>query len=309
MELADSKVFMEAMTSEMRCVMRLELEQVHEWIDQMESANKKQPQNVPNLRRRERVQPREVRVEDEEPYGAGFGPDALTSVARRPLSLQAKEVDEPLTAEIKTLEVINATSHSLHAQSSNAIVQNQKGPVVLTTTPVLIHVPHGAHVVTIEEEVKHVEDASKASQVQHGFQASQASELVPEINPLTHTGPPTPPVAQNISDHTVLALSGTAKDLGFLHTSYAGANRKLSEITVKTHAGPTPTPPTVLKRYDFSALPTSDALATVYCSNQEGPQQAPFDARQPGPHLAKLANPTTPSSDSAQQLTAPSPLG
>ncbi|KAA8529759.1 hypothetical protein F0562_034141 [Nyssa sinensis] len=91
--------------------------------------------------------------------------------------------------------------------------------------------------------------------------------------------------------------------------SYAGANKKLCEITVKTHAGPTPTPPAVLKRYDFSALVTSDALAVVYCSNQEGPQQAPFDARQPGPHSAKLANPTTPSSHSAQQLTAPGPLG
>ncbi|KAA8521351.1 hypothetical protein F0562_012030 [Nyssa sinensis] len=70
--MADPKVFMEAMLSEMRRVMKLELEQVHEWIDQMESARERQPQNVPNLRRRERVQPREVRVEDEEPYGAGF---------------------------------------------------------------------------------------------------------------------------------------------------------------------------------------------------------------------------------------------
>ncbi|KAA8517523.1 hypothetical protein F0562_017847 [Nyssa sinensis] len=72
MTLADLKVFMEAMLSEMRCVMKLELEQVHERIDQMESARERQPQNVPNLHRRERVQPREVRVEDEEPYGAGF---------------------------------------------------------------------------------------------------------------------------------------------------------------------------------------------------------------------------------------------
>ncbi|KAA8532252.1 hypothetical protein F0562_032285 [Nyssa sinensis] len=73
MTLDDPKVFMEAMMSEMRRVMRVELEQVHERIDQMESARERQPQNVPTLRRRERVQPREVRVEDEEPYGAGFG--------------------------------------------------------------------------------------------------------------------------------------------------------------------------------------------------------------------------------------------
>ncbi|KAA8539294.1 hypothetical protein F0562_025986 [Nyssa sinensis] len=72
MTLADPKVFMEAMLSEMGCVMKLELEQVHERTDQMESARERQPQNVPNLRRRERVQPREVRVEDEEPYRAGF---------------------------------------------------------------------------------------------------------------------------------------------------------------------------------------------------------------------------------------------
>ncbi|KAA8541310.1 hypothetical protein F0562_025273 [Nyssa sinensis] len=72
MTLADPKVFMEAMMSEMRRVMRVELGQVHERIDQIENARERQPQNVPNLRRRERVQPREVRVEDEEPYGAGF---------------------------------------------------------------------------------------------------------------------------------------------------------------------------------------------------------------------------------------------
>ncbi|KAA8544683.1 hypothetical protein F0562_019470 [Nyssa sinensis] len=72
MALADPKVFIEAMLSEMRRVMKLELEQVHERIDQMESAHERQPQNVPNLRRRERVQPREFWVEDEEPYGASF---------------------------------------------------------------------------------------------------------------------------------------------------------------------------------------------------------------------------------------------
>ncbi|KAA8524402.1 hypothetical protein F0562_010807 [Nyssa sinensis] len=95
MTLADPKVFMEAMLSEMRRVMRVELEQVREWIDQMESAHEGQPQNVPNLRRRERVQPREVRVEDEEPYGAGFDDEddrdsvvALGAIA----SLQEKSI-------------------------------------------------------------------------------------------------------------------------------------------------------------------------------------------------------------------------
>ncbi|KAA8537208.1 hypothetical protein F0562_029660 [Nyssa sinensis] len=62
---------METMMSEMRRVMKLELKQVHERIDQMENAHEKL-QNAPNVRRRESVQPREMRVEDEEPYGTGF---------------------------------------------------------------------------------------------------------------------------------------------------------------------------------------------------------------------------------------------
>ena len=72
MNMADPKMFMEAMLSEMRRVMKLELEQMHERIDQMESTHEKQPHNVPIVRRRERVQPREVRVEDEDLYRAGF---------------------------------------------------------------------------------------------------------------------------------------------------------------------------------------------------------------------------------------------
>jgi hypothetical protein len=42
-KLADPKVFMEAMTSEMRCVMKMEMEQIHEWIDQMENRREEQP--------------------------------------------------------------------------------------------------------------------------------------------------------------------------------------------------------------------------------------------------------------------------
>ena len=72
MNMADPKMFMEAMLSEMRRVMKLELEQMHERIDQMESTREKQPHNVPIVRRRERVQPREVRVEDEDLYRAGL---------------------------------------------------------------------------------------------------------------------------------------------------------------------------------------------------------------------------------------------
>ncbi|GMY33211.1 beta-amyrin 28-monooxygenase-like [Fagus crenata] len=68
-KLADPKVFTEAMMSEMRRVMKIEMEQVHERIDQMENRREEQPQNGRNLRRRERVPGRE---EEEERYGSGF---------------------------------------------------------------------------------------------------------------------------------------------------------------------------------------------------------------------------------------------
>jgi hypothetical protein len=69
-KLADLKVFMEAaMMSERRRVMKIEMEQVHERIDQMENRREEQPQNGRNLRRRERVP---VREEEEERYGSGF---------------------------------------------------------------------------------------------------------------------------------------------------------------------------------------------------------------------------------------------
>ena len=68
-KMAEPKVFMEAMMSEMRRVMKIEMEQVHERIDQMKNRREEQPQNGRNLRRRERVPARE---EEEERYGSGF---------------------------------------------------------------------------------------------------------------------------------------------------------------------------------------------------------------------------------------------
>ena len=65
------KLHMEAMISEMRRMLKVELEQVHEWIDRMENSRVKQPQSS-NWRRGERVPPREVRVEKEEYNGVGF---------------------------------------------------------------------------------------------------------------------------------------------------------------------------------------------------------------------------------------------
>jgi hypothetical protein len=68
-KLADLKVFMEAMISEMRRVTKMEMEQIHERIDRMENRREKQPQNGRNSCRRERVP---LREEDEERYGSGF---------------------------------------------------------------------------------------------------------------------------------------------------------------------------------------------------------------------------------------------
>ncbi|PON52441.1 hypothetical protein TorRG33x02_308230, partial [Trema orientale] len=56
----------------MRRAMRAEMEQVHERIDRIENTRVEQPQIAPNMRRRGRFQPREVRVEDEEYYGDTF---------------------------------------------------------------------------------------------------------------------------------------------------------------------------------------------------------------------------------------------
>ena len=68
-KLVDPKVFFEAMMSEMRRVMKMEMTHVHDWIDQMENRREEQPQNGRNLHRRETVPSRE---EDEEHYGSGF---------------------------------------------------------------------------------------------------------------------------------------------------------------------------------------------------------------------------------------------
>ncbi|KAA8517835.1 hypothetical protein F0562_015300 [Nyssa sinensis] len=107
MSLADPKVFMEAMLSEMRRVIKLELEQVHEGIDQMKSARERQPQNVPNLRRRQRVQPREMRVEAEEPYGTGFDEeDDWNSV----VVMEAQGVAEPVFSPI----ILDANISNVH---------------------------------------------------------------------------------------------------------------------------------------------------------------------------------------------------
>ena len=68
----DPKLLMEAMLGEMRRVMRIELEQIHERIDQMENTRVEQPQPAPNERRRERVQPRHVAEDYEEFNEGGF---------------------------------------------------------------------------------------------------------------------------------------------------------------------------------------------------------------------------------------------
>ena len=42
-KLADPKAFLEAMMSEMRCVIKMEMMQVHERIDQLENRREEQP--------------------------------------------------------------------------------------------------------------------------------------------------------------------------------------------------------------------------------------------------------------------------
>ena len=61
----DLNFLTEALMGEIMKVLRVEMEQVHEWIDWVENAHVEQPQNAPKVHRRQRVQPRKVRVEDE----------------------------------------------------------------------------------------------------------------------------------------------------------------------------------------------------------------------------------------------------
>jgi len=53
--LVDPKFIMEALTSEMRRLMRSKIEQVHEWMDWMETAHFELPHNVTHVRRKEKV--------------------------------------------------------------------------------------------------------------------------------------------------------------------------------------------------------------------------------------------------------------
>lgn len=57
---------------EMKRMLRVELERVHERLGRIEIARLKQPQNAPNVCKRERVRFRGVRDEDEKYCGAGF---------------------------------------------------------------------------------------------------------------------------------------------------------------------------------------------------------------------------------------------
>ncbi|GMN73737.1 hypothetical protein TIFTF001_055736 [Ficus carica] len=63
---------MVAMMGEMKRVMGLELEQIHGRIDRMENTRVDQPQLAPNVRRRERVQPRHEAEDYEEFNGSRF---------------------------------------------------------------------------------------------------------------------------------------------------------------------------------------------------------------------------------------------
>ena len=63
----------QALMGEVRRMMRAELEPIHDRLDRVEEGTQRgQPQNLPYMHRRERVQPRGVRDEEEGYYGAGF---------------------------------------------------------------------------------------------------------------------------------------------------------------------------------------------------------------------------------------------
>ena len=72
LEEVDLKFLTKALMGKMRRVLRAKMEQVHERIDQVENARVEQPQNTPNVCRRQKVQLRKVRVDDEEYYGGSF---------------------------------------------------------------------------------------------------------------------------------------------------------------------------------------------------------------------------------------------
>jgi hypothetical protein len=101
-KLVDLKVFMEAMMSETRRVMKMEMEQIHERIDQMENRREEQPQNGCNLRRRERVPPRE---EDEECYGSGFDEEDRDSIVNIIGDLE-EDLEKLGIAKITTWDVL-----------------------------------------------------------------------------------------------------------------------------------------------------------------------------------------------------------
>ena len=64
----DMKFIMQALTSEVQRIFRVELEQFHEMVEQ----SFKHPRNPPTGRRRERLQRRGVRVDQEEYDGGDF---------------------------------------------------------------------------------------------------------------------------------------------------------------------------------------------------------------------------------------------
>ena len=51
---ADLRIWKEALVGEMRRMMRGELDQLHERLDQVENSRAEQPQSIPQARRRER---------------------------------------------------------------------------------------------------------------------------------------------------------------------------------------------------------------------------------------------------------------
>ena len=64
---------LEAMIGELSRTVRIQHEEMQEWIKRLENEQNGQPPRGPNMQRRDRVQLRMERDKDDRDYGLGFG--------------------------------------------------------------------------------------------------------------------------------------------------------------------------------------------------------------------------------------------
>ncbi|XP_057477465.1 uncharacterized protein LOC130765136 [Actinidia eriantha] len=88
---ADLKLWKEALVGEMRQMMRGELEQLHERLDQLENSRVEQPQPVPRARRREGAP---VREEVNNYYGDEYGEEEDSVGSRRRIGRDRRDSNQ-----------------------------------------------------------------------------------------------------------------------------------------------------------------------------------------------------------------------